>query len=112
MRLEQTYVTPAVFIAVRIGTGKDMEIKLVDKPVFVMVQQAVDYVSGHGRRNPLAGMNASLNPDVGLALSGLQDLEDFHVTAFMGLADGHHLHKVKLAFDFIQIGVQLNWEVW
>lgn len=94
-----------MLVSVWVGTWKNMEIKLIDKVIFVVVEQAVNYVSGHGRRNPFAGMDSSLDPDVGLALSGFGDLKDFHVSAFVGLPDVDHLDEVELLLHFVQIGV-------
>ena len=85
-----------------VGVGGVVVIPLDDLP---------DHEGGHGGRDPLAGVDARLDPDGGRTRPGLVDLDDPHVPALVALADANGLDPGvggrQLVDEFVQVVVAM-----
>ena len=68
-------MVPAPGVAVRVGGGDEVPVDLVQVVGVggVVGHQLVDDVSGHSGRDPLSGVNTSLQPNIGSAGPSLKE---------------------------------------
>ncbi len=94
---------PGVLVAVRVHHGQEDPVDVVHEVVLVLregLHQVVDHVDGGGGPDPLAGVDAGVDPHdrVGAALSPAADLQDDHVPTLVRLPDDLGRNKVGIFF--------------
>ena len=77
-----THVGECVLVAVGVGDGDEGEVELGGE--LGLLGELVDDEGGDGGRDPLAGVDAGLDPDIGGALAGA--------------GDGDHLRTMVITF--------------